>query len=86
MTTTIEKRLKALESLIAVENKIKSLHVIDYGDYYTQYIKAFIAYESIGFEDYQITPFGLECLKHEAQDEYYNFIEGLECKGYCIRW
>ena len=69
-----------------VEDKIKALHVIDYGDYFWQYRDAFMNYRLTGFEDWQVTPYGLECLEHEAQDEYYNFVEGLESEGYCIRW
>ena len=86
MDTMIEKRKQALQDLRTVESKIKALYVIDYGDYWKQYISAFVAYEIVGFEDYQITPYGLECLEYEAQDEYYNFIEDLECKGYSVRW
>lgn len=85
-----EKRLKALESLKAVENKIKSLHVIEYGDYWDEYIKAFvaftIAYTFEGLKDFHLLPYELECLEYKAQDEYYGFIEDLEDEGYCVRW
>ena len=87
-TAIKEKRLKALESLRAVENKIKSLHVIEYGDYWDEYIKAFVAF-TIAYEyseDFQFLPYELECLEYQAQDEYYGFIEDLEGEGYCVRW
>ena len=69
-----------------VKEKIKNLHIIEYGDYWEQYIDAFTAYRLVGFEDWQVTPYGLECLEYEAQDEYHSFIEDLECRGYCVRW
>ena len=87
---TIDQRYKkineALESLKRVENKIKALHVIDYGDYWEQYIDALMAYRLAGFENWQVTQYGLECLEYEAQDEYHSFIEDLEDEGYCVRW
>ena len=86
MTTTIEKRKQALQDLRTVENKIKSLDVIEYGDYWEQYIDAFTAYRLVGFEEWQVTPYGLECLEYEAQDKYHGFIEDLESEGNSVRW
>lgn len=68
-----------------VEDKIKSLHVIDYGDYFWQYRDAKLDYFWCDFE-FELTPYGGECLEQGIRNEYYKFIEGLECEGYCIRW
>lgn len=86
MDTMIEKRKQALQDLRMVENKIKALQVIEYGDYWGEYIKAFIDYTSIGLEDYIREPYGLECLEYEAQNEYSGLIEDLEYEGYNVRW
>lgn len=68
-----------------VEDKIKALHVIDYGDYFWQYRDAKLDYFWCGFE-FELTPYGRECLEQGIRDEYYEFIEYLYETGHCVRW
>ena len=68
----------------AVEEKIKSLYVIDYGDYFWQYRDAQLDYHL--HEDFELTPYGGECLEKKIRDEYYEFIEGLYESGHRVRW
>ena len=67
-----------------VEDKIKALHVIDYGDYFWQYRNAQLDYFWCHFD--KITPYGRECLEQKIRDEYYEFIEYLYETGYRVRW
>ena len=68
-----------------VEDKIKSLHVIDYGDYFWQYRDAQIDY-NLCCSEFELTPYGRECLEQEIRDEYYEFIEYLYETGHRVRW
>ena len=83
---TIEKLNKAIEGIKEIENKIKALHVVDYGDYWKQYRDAYFDYMWVGFEGFELTQYGGECWEREADKEYTAFIESLECQGYRVRW
>ena len=69
----------------AVKEKIKRLYVIDYGDYFWQYRDARLDYFWCCFE-FELTPYGGECLEQEIRDEYYEFIEYLYESGHRVRW
>ena len=85
METTQERLQTALEGITKVENKIKRLHVIDFGDYLSQYREAYWSYFMVGDES-GFTPYGTECLNKEIEVRYTAFLEGLECEGYNVRW
>lgn len=85
METTQELLKIALAGINKVEDKIKRLHVIDFGDYLSQYREAYWEYFMVGDES-GFTPYGVECLNKEIDDRYTDFLEGLECEGYCVRW
>ena len=70
----------------AVEEKLKRLHVIDYGDYFKQFRKAHFDYRTKVGEPVELTPYGRDCWEQEIRGLYYSLLENLENEGYCVRW